>query len=60
MKVPGSTILIWVVAFGRQNHGAHRAALSPEKVPLNTIWIPSSPFITANKLVNAETYDYST
>jgi hypothetical protein len=60
MKVPGSTILMWVVEFGRQNHGAHSAELSPERVPLNTIRISSSPFITAKKLVKAETNPDST
>jgi hypothetical protein len=55
MKVPDSTILIWVVVFGRQNHRAHGAALSPERVRLNTISISSSPFITAKKRVKAET-----
>jgi hypothetical protein len=60
MKIAGSKILIWVVAFGRQNHGAHSAELSPERVPLNTIHISPSPFITAKKLVKDETNTAST
>jgi hypothetical protein len=60
MKVMGSKILIWVVAFGRKNHGDHSAELSPERIPLNTIRISSSNFVTAKKLVKAETNPVST